>query len=521
MQNSKQEAKAMNTITIPNRPFATEPITGFMLPDGIFEVALGKQFLNAQFTSVGSAAATSIRIYVEGVSHPSIAITPFTHFVSNLESNAVRVLSWDADFSSTPPGTHYVSFIAETSTGRKRIIKKIFVTRVQFNPASTTFTAETPEGVIEVKFQDLVVPKNQCCGGKRKSKVDSTETVQLLNSFGRLFNGHDSDFEFCPPGFLPLNLEAAVTPRAPFPGQYGDLPYQDPWWKVLLAIIAVILLIAAAIVEDTSGTGSITVTAGGSSGSGSGSGGCCGIGASGGGSSYVAAGLVAAAAAVATAAAASDVRDPVRRGQDNTVPSPGELTLSEGLKMSFVYPEPVALGKPFAAGLKWEYTRVTTGKTYTYSASDMNTNIHVLSNYKISAPEVVRGYRKEPFLIRSEFFDKEGKQLRGGELFVQCFLIGPNGEYRKIQMQDDGISPDEKPSDGTYTGIFFFANEEKPEGIWTYYVIAQDVNNAQPDMSPEEAAQIIGGLVVTHQLVITFDEDECPFVPDGHLNVIR
>ncbi len=511
----------MNTITIPNRPFATDPITGFMLPDGIFEVALGKQFLNAHFTSIGTTAATGVRIYVEGVSHLSIAITPFTHFISNLESNAARILSWNADFSSTPPGTHYVSFIAETSTGRKRIIKKIFVTRVQFNPVSTTFSAETPEGVIEVKFQDLVVPKNQCCGGKRKSRLDVKEAGQLMNSFGKLFSSHDSDFKFCPSGFLPLNLKATVTPRAPFPGQYGDLPYQDPWWKVLIAIIAVILRIAAAIVEATSGTGSITVIGGVSVDTSTGSVDCCFIDTSGGGSSYVAAGLIAAAAATAILAAAKDVRDPVRRGQDNTVPSPDELTLSEGLKMSFVYPEPVALGKPFAAGLNWEYTRVTTGKTYTYSASDMNTNVHVLSNYRISAPEVVRGYRKEPFLIQAEFFNQEGKQLRGGELFVQCFLIGPNGEYRKIQMQDDGISPDKKPSDGTYTGIYFFANEEKPEGIWTYYVIAQDVNNAQPDMSPEEAAQIIGGLVVTHQLVITFDEDECPFVPDGHVNVIR
>jgi hypothetical protein len=511
----------MNTITIPNRPFATEPITGFMIPDGIFEVALGKQLLNAHFTNIAAAAAKDIRIYVEGVSHPSIAITPFTHSINNLEGNAVRVLSWNADFSSTPPGTYAVSFIAETSVGRKRIIKKIFVTRVQFNPASTTFTAETPEGVIAVKFQDLVVPKNKCCGGKRKLKVDDTESAQLFNSFGRLFNGHDSDFEFCPPGFLPLNLEAAITPRVPFPGQYGDLPYQDPWWKVLLAIVTVILLIAAAIVESTSGTGDITVTTGGSPNPDTGIGGCCGIEASGGGSNYIAAGLVAAAAAAATACALSDVRDPARRGQDNTIPMLGELTLSEGLKMSFVYPEPVALGKPFAAGLEWEYTRVTTGKTYTYSASDMTTNIHVLSKYTISAPEIVRGYRQEPFLIQAEFFDKEANQLKGGELFVQCFLIGPNGEYRKIQMQDDGISPDEKASDGTYTGIYFFAKEKKPEGIWTYYVIAQDVNNAQPDMSPEEAAQIIGGLVVTHQLVITFDEDNCPFIPDGHVNVIR
>jgi len=244
------------------------------------------------------------------------------------------------------------------------------------------------------------------------------------------------------------------------------------------------------------------------------------VGAEGGSSSYLVAGLVAAAAAAATAACLSDARDPFRRGQDHTLPADGELTVSEGVQMSFVYPEPVALGRPFAAGLKWTYTRVTTGQTYTYSESDMNTNVHVLSNYKISAPEVVRVYRKEPFLIRAEFFDADGKQLRGNDLLVQCFLIGPNDELRKIVLQDDGIVPDERPSDGVYTARYSFAQERKPRGLWTYFVIAQDINSADPDMEPEEAAQIIGGMVLTHQLVVTFDEDKCPFVPDGHVQVV-
>jgi hypothetical protein len=243
--------------------------------------------------------------------------------------------------------------------------------------------------------------------------------------------------------------------------------------------------------------------------------------ASGGSSSYVVAGLVAAAAAAATAACASDTRDPFQRGRDNTVPAQGEVTISEKVNLAFIYPEPIALGKPFKAGLKWDYTRVTSGPaSYTYSASDTNTNAHVLSNYRISAPEVIHYYQREPFLIKAEFFDKDGRQLKGNQLFVQCFLVGPNGEYRKILMQDDGIYPDEKPSDGTYTGIYHFEADKNPRGLWTYYVIAQDINNANPDMKPEEAAKIIGGIVLTHQLVITFDEDECPFVPDGHINVL-
>ena len=80
----------------------------------------------------------------------------------------------------------------------------------------------------------------------------------------------------------------------------------------------------------------------------------------------------------------------------------------------------------------------------------------------------------------------------------------------------------DKPNDGTYTGDFQYeVHAGAPvKGLWTYYVIAQDVNHATPDMTPEQAAQIIGGMVVTHQLTIDFNGGTCPFVPDGHVNVI-
>ena len=159
-------------------------------------------------------------------------------------------------------------------------------------------------------------------------------------------------------------------------GQYGDLPFQDPWWKIILCIIAVLLLIASAIAEAVGGSGDVTVSSGSSSGD---TPNCCGVKAEGGGSSYVAAGLAAAAAAVATAAALSDARDPIRRGQDNTLPAPGEITTNEKLDILINYLEPVALGKPFAIGTKWEYTRFTTGYTYNYRVNETNTNVHILS----------------------------------------------------------------------------------------------------------------------------------------------
>lgn len=501
-------------ITVPNRPFATEPISGLMLPDGIFEASMGKQQLHAHFRNNG-ASPVGASIYVESVSAPNFQLTARTYAIPGLPGGASRVLSWDVDVSQVPPGEYLVSFIVDAGSGRTRIIKKFFVTRVSFNPATKTFSAQTPEGLLQVRFIDLMAPKDgRCCGKRPESRPGQKTDENFLSQIRTFFRDHTPEFELCPAGYLLHDFEMVLTPTPSFAGQYGDLPFQDPWWKIVLAIIAALLVIASAIAEAVGGGGgdgpSVTV-------SGTTSGDCCQVGAQGGGSSYVAAGLLAAAAAVATAAALSDARDPFRRGQDHTAPAAGEVTTGERVTVSLRYPEPVALGKPFAVGARWEYTRITTGASYSYTVDETNTNVHV-STYKIQAPNIVRVYREEPFIIQAEFFGPEGQSFRGDQLFVQCILAGPNGEYRRFLMQDDGIYPDQKPKDGVYTGIHEFTLYD--HGFWKIYVIAQDVNSAQPDMTPDAAAKIIGGMVLTHQLTISFSGGTCPLVPDGDVHVI-
>lgn len=507
----------MIAATIPNRPFATEEITGLMLPDGIFEASLGHQRLNAFVQNTGGAALQGAQVYVESASHPGIVVTPQTYPIASLAGGASRAFSWPIDVSAAPAGVHWLSFVIKTANDITRSIKKIFVTRVAFDPATTTFHADTPEGHLAVQFIDLVGSGERCCGGKgggERERFDG-DFIQLAS---KVFSEHDQEFEFCVEGYLPFSFSASLTPSPGYAGQYGDLPFQDPWWKVVLCVIAVLLLIAAAIAEAVGGSGSVSVGTGTTS-TGSPVPDCCEVRAGGGGSSYVAAGLVAAAARAATAAALSDERDPFRRGQDATPPAPGELTLRESLEVEFDYLEPVALGRPFRVGANWTYTRETTGRTYSHTASDVNENVHVLSRYEIDAPDVVRTYRREPFEVCARFFGKDDELLRGQELYVQCILVGPSGEYRRFALTDDGIEADAEAGDGTYCGSHWFRGKSEA-GLWVYFVIAQDVNSAQPDMAPEEAAQIIGGLVRTHQLTIDFTGGTCEFVPDGHVQVV-
>lgn len=528
---------------IPNRPFATEPITGLMLPDGIFEASIGNQTINTHVSNTGAAAA-NVQVYVESVSDPGIVVTPATHFLANAAAGVAHLFGWQANFSAATPGAHLISFIVETPAGDQRILKKIWVTKLGYNPADGSFSATVPEGVMSVQVKDVIRPKDggrcRCrpqkdpcgCDGKdderRPSNTDTSvpargrsdvKNENVLDYLVEGFKGHDPNFTFCPPWYLPKEIHASIKPTPAYTGQYGDLPFTDPaWWKVVLCIIAALLALAAAIAEAVDGSGEVTVS-GGTGGSTDED--CCGVEASGGGTSYVAAGLLAAAGTVATIGVASDERDIIRKGADNTAPAnAGEVTLQEELDLVYHYIEPIEFGKPFKIKGDWKYTRTTNMSTYTHAATETHANVHLLSKYEINAPDTLLVYKREMFVIEARFFDADDKLFKGDQLFVQCFLIGPNGQWRKIVLQDNGmpLNADAKANDGTYTGRHFFSTQDK--GLWTYFVIAQDINTAQPDMKPEEAAQIIGGMVLTNQLTITFDGGTCSFVPDGHVNVI-
>jgi hypothetical protein len=513
-------------LSIVNRPFATENIAGLMTPDGIFVTTLGPQGLNALFLNPGSTPSASAQVYFESVDDPNIVVTPATYSVPALPGNATKVLTWQADFSNARPGKHLVSFMVVQGAQSNRIIARIFVTSVAFDQATKTFTAIVPQGQMTVQFIDLIGSTAPCackCGGPGMGGSDcDRDRHAVMTRVAKAFSlTPTGKFNPCLGGFLPHHVVVVVTPNPPYVGQYGDLPFQDPWWKIVLAIVALILAAAAALVEGQSG-GDLTVTGGTSGGDSPGAPNCCGFQFSGsGGSNGLAAGLAAAAAAVATAAALSDVRDPFRRGQDNTAPASGALTTAENLKLAITYLETMQLGKPFAIGAKWTYTRETTAGALTYSVDETQTNVHVIDHYHITAPNVVRSYKREPFIVEAKFTGPDGVLYRGAELFVQCFLIGPAGQLRKFLLEDNGAGGrfgDATANDGIYTGGWQFTVDDK--GLWTFLVIAQDVNDATPNMTPEEAAQIIGGMVLTHQLSITFEGGTCPLVPDGHVNVV-
>ncbi len=94
--------------------------------------------------------------------------------------------------------------------------------------------------------------------------------------------------------------------------------------------------------------------------------------------SPLAAGLYAGAAAAAIAAAASDYRDPIRRGQDNTLPEPGDLTEREWVDMAIEYANLPLPGVPFRTDVKWAYRRETTNAVLGHDVSETRVNTQFL-----------------------------------------------------------------------------------------------------------------------------------------------
>lgn len=507
----------MIPVEINNRPFASDLITGLMVPDGIFESSMGQMILNTHFSNSSTSNLNNLRIYVESASHPNIIINPETHLIGSFTGGASILKSWSIDVSNVPAGSYYLSFIVENSSESHRIIKKIFVTNTTFDSVTKQFTSETPEGTYTIKYKEITEPtSNKCCRTKKdKLKINNLEDA--LENLAYIFSVGDKMVELCPISFLPLEYETGWTPNPAYPGQYSDLPFQDPWWKVLIAIAAFLLIVAAAIAEALSGSGSVSGTLG-----------CTstpsGVCASGSGSSPVAAGLVAAAAVVASIAVYSDDRDLHRIGQDKTPPKKDEITYYESLNASFKYIDPIELGKPFKVGVDWLYIRTVKDsygveKKYTHTESTINQNVHLLSKYEIDAPDIVRVYKKEPFSIKASFYDENSNLFKGAQLFVKCFLLQEETNKQiEFILEDNGERGDMLINDGIYTGHRYFTENES--GRWKYLVIAQDVNHANEGIEPEQAAQIIGGMVLTNQLSISFSGGSCPLVPDGDVEVI-
>ncbi len=493
------------------RPFAIEPVTNIMLPDGIFDNAIFNLRIAAHFTNTSSSALTNVTIYLESVGDPGIAPVAQTHYFATIPAGAAVLVQWLADFENATPGKRLVSFVAQgDGFSSRRSIQQIFVSQTRFDSTTNTYTCMVEEGALTVSHISGHKPDKQW--------GDPTE------------GGKDCR---CPPSIgpmVPTGLTMVWTPNPAYAGVHGELPFADPWWKIL-AIIVCIVAALVAIIAAALGAGKANFSVGGTVEETDPSVKCCSLkGAGGGKPEFTVAGVASAIASGAFVVACSDFADPFYRGQEETPPAAGEKTVGERVVAKWSLPEAPSAGKPYPADITFSYQRFTTGATYTFEVTETQINIHVAGDVETETPDVVHAF--EPLWVCAKFNKADGAALfKGTDLYAFVLFQAPGGLFFVEPLTDDGLGFDPGANDGIYAGSLnlelayrLLLSQQPPQdvyGVWRVFVFAQDVNLTKPGTPPEIAAQHIGGFFVASAIEITFDPTlPCPLKAEASITVV-
>ncbi|MCC2307531.1 hypothetical protein [Cellulomonas chengniuliangii] len=224
-----------------------------------------------------------------------------------LVPGAGKTVYFKVDVRDAAPRKHEVELVCRNLAGMadaghpaRRVRTQIFVSRTSVDPATGEIVSRVQEGTLRMRLREFALDQvngrkaRRDCPPPRRGSTAGTRAVAgsaasveqrdlLRRALQALLDGrpvdpclireilecacasrpgagHHCDGNGGPrdPGggrcddpfyAFPTKFSYTVTPRAPFPGQYGPIPFDDPWWKVLLLIIALLLLIAGALVE--------------------------------------------------------------------------------------------------------------------------------------------------------------------------------------------------------------------------------------------------------------------------------
>lgn len=497
-------------LVVETRPFAIEPVTSVMLPDGIFDNAIYNLIIACHFTNTSSADLTGVSLYLESIGDPGITVAPQTYAFARIRAGASVLVKWNANFQAASPGKPLVSFISKADGfTSKRSIQQIFVSQTRYDDVTKKWVLTVPEGRLEVTNLYAIKPGNtwSACTDKGDN---------------------------CRPWLaphLPTGIKMAWYPNPAFAGQHGDLPFSDPWWKVLAIIVAIVAAIVG-LIAAAYGAGTFEPGVKGSYDDDPGhpSVQCCTPKPGGGfkNNATTVAGVCSTICSVAIAVACSDAADPIWRGQENTAPQPGELTVSEHVDAHWDFLDDPNAGTPYRTHVKWQYERVTTGDTYFYAVDEEQANIHVVDHVTFETPATVHVFN--PLWVHATFTKPDKSKFAGADLYAFALFESPGGQAFVEPLVDDGIGLDKVASDGIYTAsldlerayreILQFGGDQIA-GIWKVYVYAQDVNRTKPGTPPVIAAQTIGGFFVSSAISITFDPTlPCPLKAQGIINVV-
>jgi hypothetical protein len=230
------------------------------------------------------------------------------------------------------------------------------------------------------------------------------------------------------------------------------------------------------------------------------------------------------------------------------------------------------------------YTGTILGATLRFSKqNDSFKNIHYLKSYQVSVDGSVSPDKhythtsRQPVIIGARFVKPDGSLFRGAELYVFALLVADTGRRLAVELRDDGygslagfpdgghdnkspasppgrllssrpLSPPglpragprplvsesgvvvaaapagtddgQKPNVGAYVGAPTAIARYGGPVTWYAFVFAQDVNSVPEGTDPRVAAKTIGGMLLTNNFVVGFNDKPCELNYDAAITYL-
>jgi hypothetical protein len=296
---------------VPYRPYAVRINDLFQMPDGIFDTILGTYYMGVRVTNTWAEPFTATHtLDISNTSRAELSAQGITILdswtslelsrlgqsqagrgisLNGLQPGQSRTVYFKVNVSAASPKKYNVEFIHIDISGTpdpanpKRLLKKqFFVSASHVDSNTGELVCTVAEGSVRLKLKEVGYDQKGArkarkkCKCRNRKKQDALEELRRklkellcgkkldvceLNKLLEATLGPDWDKccdpteikagKYCINPFFafPIKYEVTIEPSIPFDGQYGPIPFNDPWWKVLLLIIAAILFIAGMLTE--------------------------------------------------------------------------------------------------------------------------------------------------------------------------------------------------------------------------------------------------------------------------------
>ncbi|WP_380674818.1 hypothetical protein [Salinigranum sp. GCM10025319] len=303
---------SVEMVDVPFRPYAVRPSDLFQLPDGIFERALGTYYMGVRVRNVWGDSLTEDHVLdVSPASRTDLQARGIQVLdgwsagelsrlgqrqrgrgmvLGPLNPGDATTVFFKVDVSGAAPRKHMVEFVCldmdgtpDPSSPKRRVTRPIFVSHTYVDRTAGHVVSEVQQGRLSLDLKEVAYDQEGARDGRRRKTEDPRPSGSLpREDLRRLLEGlldgenvdpcdimrvlschcvgdeppgdlppGDDRFEYDPFYAVPKRYSFDVTPRQPYEGQYGPLPFDDPWWKVLLLIVAAVLFVAGMLEEGS------------------------------------------------------------------------------------------------------------------------------------------------------------------------------------------------------------------------------------------------------------------------------